>query len=231
MLLAMCNAYNLRHGAEAILDIARAMRVHAVPDLPPFPPRHRIGIRQRGLILRSDDGSRLEWSWARWSVIPPGRKEPPRYPLNNARSDKLDAWPWKALRNQRCLVPASGFWEAEKKAGASGSVPWRYYSMRDGKPFFIAGLWSNAPDPETGEIADGYTIVIDGANEAIHIHDRMPVILPPDGAAEWLSSGPLPTHLLKPYSAEAMTGWRVANDAKNSRIEPHESMSEPVAEP
>ena len=42
----MCNAYNLRHRNEAILDIARAMQL-AVADLPEFPPRHRIGITSR----------------------------------------------------------------------------------------------------------------------------------------------------------------------------------------
>ena len=51
----MCNAYNLRHRNEAILDIARAMQL-AVADLPEFPPRHRIGIKQRGLILRPSGG-------------------------------------------------------------------------------------------------------------------------------------------------------------------------------
>ena len=49
----MCNAYNLRHRNEAILDIARAMQL-SLADLPEFPPRHRIGIKQRGLILRPE---------------------------------------------------------------------------------------------------------------------------------------------------------------------------------
>ena len=40
--MPVCNAYNLRHRNEAILDIARAMQL-AVADLPEFPPRHRIG--------------------------------------------------------------------------------------------------------------------------------------------------------------------------------------------
>ena len=70
----MCNAYNLRHRNEAILDIARAMQV-AMADLPEFPPRHRIGIKQRGLILRPSGDGPLAWSWARWSLIPPGSKE------------------------------------------------------------------------------------------------------------------------------------------------------------
>ena len=40
----MCNAYNLRHRNEAILDIARAMQL-PLADLPEFPPRHRIGMK------------------------------------------------------------------------------------------------------------------------------------------------------------------------------------------
>ena len=104
----MCNAYNLRHRNEAILDIARAMQLD-LADLPDFPPQHRIGIKQRGLILRQDGDGPLVWSWARWSLVPPGAKELPPYPLNNARADKLNSWPWKAVQRQRCLTPASGF--------------------------------------------------------------------------------------------------------------------------
>src|SRR6185295_9145805 len=150
---AMCNAYNPRHRNEAILDIARAMQLE-VADLPEFPPRHGIGIGNRGLIRRPNGDGPLAWSWARWSIVPPGAKEPPAYPLNNARSDKLDGWPWKVLQLGRCLIPASGFWEPEKPARAPGSAPWSYYSMQDGRPFFLAGLWSDAPDPASGEIAD-----------------------------------------------------------------------------
>jgi putative SOS response-associated peptidase YedK len=74
---SLCNAYNLRRHNEAIIDIARAMQL-AVADLPEFPPRHRIGIKDRGLILRPNgEEGPLAWSWARWSLIPPGSKEPP----------------------------------------------------------------------------------------------------------------------------------------------------------
>jgi putative SOS response-associated peptidase YedK len=86
--------------------------------------------------------------------VPPGAKEPPAHPLNNARSDKLGTWPWKSVQRQRCLVPASGFWEPEKPARAPGSAPWSYYSTKDGRPFFMAGLWAEAHDPTTGEVAD-----------------------------------------------------------------------------
>ena len=224
----MCNAYNLRHSTEAILDIARAMQC-PVTDLTDFPPLHRIGIRRRGLILRPAGEGPLVWSWARWSVIPPGVKEPSAYPLNNARSDKLGGWPWKGLSRQRCLIPVSGFWEPEKPARAPGNAPWSYYSMRDGRPFFVAGLWSDAPDPSTGEIADSYTMVIGEANAVMRVHDRMPAILGTEAAHRWLEPGPLPAELLVPYPAEAMQAWRVGDGAKNSRIEPDAGMAEPVA--
>ena len=187
----MCNAYNLWHRNEAILDIARAMQV-AVADLPEFPPRHRIGIKQRGLILRPNGDAPLAWSWARWSLVPPGAREIPPYPLNNARADKLGAWPWKAVQRQRCLVPASGFWEPEKLAREKGVAPWSYYSMTDGRPFFMAGLWAEASDPATGEVADTYTLIITDANAVMRVHDRMPVILKTDVARRWIEPGPLP---------------------------------------
>jgi putative SOS response-associated peptidase YedK len=193
----MCNTYNLRHRNEAILDIARALQLPLTPDLPEFPPRHRIGIRRQGLILRPDKDGALIWSWARWSLIPPLSREVPPYPLNNARSDKLAGWPWKAVKHQRCLVPASGFWEPEKPARAKGTAPWSYYSLQDGRPFFMVGLWSDAPDPGTGEVADSYTVIITDANAVIRVHDRMPAILPAAAARQWFEPGPLrPVHLL-----------------------------------
>ena len=223
----MCNAYNLRHRNEAILDIARAMQL-AVADLAEFPPRHRIGIRQRGLILRPDGDGPLAWSWARWSLVPPGAKELPPYPLNNARADKLGSWPWKSVQRQRCLIPASGFWEPEKPAREKGTAPWSYYSMSDGQPFFMAGLWSEAHDPETGEVGDTYTLIITDANAVMRVHDRMPVILGTDAARRWVEPGPLPAELLAPYLAEPMQAWRVGDAAKNSRIEPSAEMAEPA---
>ena len=65
----VCNAYNLRHRNEAILDTVRAMQL-PFDDLPEFPPRHRIGITDRGLILRPRRDGPLAWSGARWSSDP-----------------------------------------------------------------------------------------------------------------------------------------------------------------
>ena len=105
---------------------------------------------------------------------------------------------------QRCLIPASGFWEPEKPARAPGNALWSYYSMKDGRPFFVAGLWSDAPDLITDGIADSYTMVIGEANAVMWVHDRMPAILGTEAARRWLEPGPLQAALLVPYPAEEM---------------------------
>jgi putative SOS response-associated peptidase YedK len=93
----MCNAYNLRHREAVILGLPQAMQLE-LTDLPEFPPWHRTGIRKRGLLLRPWGSGPLAWSPARWSLIPPGSREPRAYPLNNARSDKLASWPWRGVQ-------------------------------------------------------------------------------------------------------------------------------------
>jgi putative SOS response-associated peptidase YedK len=62
----------------------------------------------------------------------------------------------------------------------------------------------------------------------MRVHDRMPVILAMDAARRSVEPGPLPAELLAPYPAEPMTAWRVGGDAKNSRIELHSGMAQPV---
>ena len=47
----MCNAYNLRHRNEVILDIARAMQP-PLDELPEFLLQYRLGIKDRGLSVR-----------------------------------------------------------------------------------------------------------------------------------------------------------------------------------
>ena len=64
----------------------------------------------------------------------------------------------------------------------------------------------------------------------MRVHDRMPALLATDAARRWLEPGPLPAELLAPYPAEEMTAWRVADAAKNSRIEPHPAMAEPIGD-
>ena len=81
--------------------------------------------------------------------------------------------------------------------------------MKSGEPFGIAGIWEGWRHPESGELLR--TFCITSANELLDdIHDRMPVILPPEGYDRWLANiEPDPRDLLVPFPADPMMMWPV----------------------
>lgn len=212
--------------AELSLDLAGAM--------PEFERRFRIGVKELVPILRpAGDGpaedDKVRMDLAHWDLIPPGKAKP--FLRANARSDTLrEKWPWKAVLHNRCIVPADGFFEPEKPAMAKGTAPWSYYQLADGGLFAMAALFCEAADPKTGEIVPTYTIITTDANELVagRKHNRMPAILRPDQVREWLFADDLPDHVLQPFPADRMTGWRVTDRAKNRREREGPDMVEPA---
>ncbi len=231
----MCNAYSLRRSREELVQLGnhwRQLPLAVLGDPPDWEPRYRIGPRQRGLILRPQgDGQGVAWSLASWGLIPPGSKAPTKFTLTNARDDKLFGWPWSpVVRQGRCIVLCDGFYEPEKPARTPGKVPWSYYQRLGGGVFGMAGLVSEAQDPETGEVTDTYTVVTTAASPVIREHDRMPVIVDEADWAAWLAPGEPPAELLRPYPAERMEGWRVPDAARSSRGPDHPGLITPVEE-
>jgi putative SOS response-associated peptidase YedK len=66
-----------------------------------------------------------------------------------------------------------------------------------------------------------YTILTTDPNELMQpIHNRMPVIIPPNDYERWLApadSAHLPVDLLRPYPAEEMKAWKVGKAVGNTR--------------
>src|SRR3954447_21793786 len=87
-----------------------------------------------------------------------------RYTMINARAEGIEAKPAyrKPLRSQRCLVPASGFYEWDKSV--KPSVP-HYFTVTDAPLFAFAGLYDAWTNPTTGETIQTYTIITTEAND------------------------------------------------------------------
>ncbi|MEZ5905064.1 MAG: SOS response-associated peptidase family protein [Geminicoccaceae bacterium] len=163
--------------ARSAVDLGEAFarlggwQLHAglLPD--PLPQRYRISPRQQAPILRLDRSGRLVWSMGLWGFLVTGGK--PGFAPTNARDDRLTSgWPWRQVaETQRCLIPADGFFEPEKPAGAKGTVPWSYYTLGNRQLFLMAGLWNPAAHPTTGARVTSYTVVTTEASEAIRLHD------------------------------------------------------------
>ena len=139
---------------------------------------YNIAPTQTAPIVINRDGSR-QLELARWSFVPGWWKEPkpPKFSTFNARDDKLTSSGfWRAALNQnRCLIPANGFYEWEKRG--KERLP-HYIHRKDGRLMAFAGLYSFHTNPETGETSTTFTIVTTSTNRFMEpLHDRIPLVL------------------------------------------------------
>jgi putative SOS response-associated peptidase YedK len=162
----------------------------------------------------------------RWGLIPFWAKEiPKRVPLINARAESITEKPAfrQVFRSKRCLVPADGFYEWVHQGK---KVPW-HFTLVDGAPFAMAGLWDVWKNHDNQEIGS-FTIITTSANELMApIHDRMPVILDREGSLKWLENtdSVVLQNLLKPFPAEKMKACRVSDKVNSVKNEgPFETM-------
>jgi putative SOS response-associated peptidase YedK len=123
-----------------------------------------------------------------WGMTPSWSSKP----LFNARAEGLDTKPSfrRLLPRQRCLIPASAFFEWAGGTSGAKSAKTKYrIARRDGDLFAFAGLYSIRPassDPSDGELHE-CTIITTSPNRVLApIHNRMPVMLLPDDEERWL---------------------------------------------
>lgn len=128
-----------------------------------------------------------------------------------------------AFRRKRCLIPADGFYEWERREGRR--LP-HWIFRADGYPLAFAGLWASWKDPE-GDWVRSCAIVTTAAQGVVApLHDRMPVALRPEVWSDWLdrtrTSPAEVSELLRPIDAELLMEYRVAplvNSVKNNGSE------------
>lgn len=99
----------------------------------------------------------------------------------------------------------------------------------------MAGLWEHWRDRDQpgGEEIHSFTLIVTNANAAIRpLHDRMPVVLPPEHYAAWLDQGEQDTAgllaLLQPAPAD---GWALepVSTRANSPRNDDAALMEPIA--
>lgn len=159
----------------------------------------------------------------RWGLVPYWAKDAAvGNKLANARGESLAEKPSfrEALRRRRCLVLADGFYEW--RTDGTGKTPY-HFRLPDGAPFAMAGLWETwrAPGspPDAPRLHTCCLITTDANAVVGQLHDRMPVILPPEDWARWLQPGQVEpaevTPLLRPYAGamEAVQVSRYVNRA------------------
>jgi putative SOS response-associated peptidase YedK len=118
-----------------------------------------------------------------------------------------------AIRKQRCLVPATGFFEWRHEHDQK----YPYFIQTSSQSLFaFAGIWSEWANRETGEVVPTFSILTTQANPLIaKIHNskqRMPLILEPAQEQAWLSNLDEQgiRQLMQPLSEEKLKAYTIA---------------------
>lgn len=142
------------------------------------------------VIRQSPEGKRVA-HLLRWGLVPHWAKDPTiGARLNNARAEGIESKPSfrDAFRRRRCLIPADGFYEWKTEGRAKQPY---YFSAASCTPLAMAGLWESWRG-EDGEILRTCAVITTGPNAVMApVHDRMPVLVPPERWREWLAASPV----------------------------------------
>lgn len=205
-----------------------------------------LEVRQRFNVAPGDDVVGVTTSkegeprgeLLRWGLVPFWAKDPKvGYKMINARAETVAEKPAfrDALKTRRCLIVADGFYEWQPRPdGSKGRKRPFHITRADGAPFAFAGLWASWHGEDDAAIRS-CTIITTEANPKIaDIHDRMPVILPDQGAEEaWLDQGtppPLLQELLAPLPADLTARRAVGYAVSDARHDAPDCLDDAPAE-
>lgn len=179
----MCGRYAYLLPPEAMQELFKLLK-----EVMLYPPRYNIAPTQPVITIVEREGRRTAELF-RWGFVPGWVKDPKEWPLLiNARSETMSEKPAfrDALRNCRCVVPATGYYEWRKRP--DGERRPFYISARDGETLAFAGLYATWAGPN-GEEVDTVCIVTTEPNaEVSEVYERMPAILRGTAVDDWLNT-------------------------------------------
>lgn len=196
----MCGRYALTNPEQIYERFAIQQRLEVLTA------NTNIKPGQYAPIVTCDGANML--SLMQWGLVPAWAKDPRiGAKLINARAETVADKPSfkQAFRHQRCLVPATSFYEWAHTGKAK--IPFSF-SLKDHALFAFAGLYSiwKAPD---GATLPTFTIITTQPNNIVRtVHDRMPVVMEQRNEQLWLDPSITDpdalTDLLVPYASTDM---------------------------
>lgn len=218
----MCGRFSLYTNLEQIKE---QFDVQVGISEEEYYPSYNIAPSQSVLAI-INDGANNRMGHLRWGLIPSWAKdEKIGYKMINARSETIDEKPSyrRAFIQRRCILPMNSFyeWIAEEKE----KIP-MLIKMKNNELFAVAGIWETWKR-EDGEMINSCTILTTEANALVKsIHNRMPVILPPEILQHWLDPSLRDKDSLKamlsPFESTLMEAYPVSkevNTPKNNYAE------------
>ncbi|KHJ73126.1 SOS response-associated peptidase [Rhodococcus sp. Chr-9] len=153
----------------------------------------------------------------RWGLVPHFAEEVGgSAPLINARSESVATKPSfaRSLRYKRCLVPMDGWYEWQVEPAPDGKprkVPY-FMAPADGSRICMAGVWAEWRDPRNPKappLSSTAILTAQSVEQLGNVHERMPLILPPERWDAWLDPDSLGHPDLIVPSVEAISAIEI----------------------
>lgn len=150
-----------------------------------YRPSYNIAPTQPLLALSESRGERGIRPY-RWGLVPYWATDVAiGNRMINARAETLSSKSAfrEPLARRRCLVIVDGYYEW--MTGPLGKRPHRV-RKRGGGPFTLGGLWDRWRDGD--QVLESCAIITTAASDDLAaLHDRMPLVIPPDARERWVS--------------------------------------------
>jgi putative SOS response-associated peptidase YedK len=200
----------------------------------PFARRYNVAPSQGNPklyvpVIRSGEDEKPELTQLQWWLLPFFSKEPKvKYSTFNARLETVAKSPSfrEPFRKKRCLIPVLGYYEWQ--VSPKGKLPWLIQSA-NGELMHFGGLYDRWKRED--QVIESCTIIVGPTCETIKsIHDRQPVIIPPEKHEAWLdrklNDVVQVMELLQPVPEDAVKFHRVGTGVNNARNEGGELVEE-----
>jgi len=127
----------------------------------------------------------------RWGLVPHWAKDPGvGSRMINARAESAATKPAyrDAVAKRRCLLPADGWYEWQAATGPERRKQPFFITPADGSGLAIAGLWATwrGPDADAPPLVTCAVLTTEAIGPLTEIHQRMPLVLPPEEWSGWL---------------------------------------------
>ena len=202
----MCGRYATSRRAADLSSLFEAVDETGAAGEPALRPNYNLAPTAAAPLVRmSERLGRRVLSVARSGLLPhwaTDRRIAAR--MINARAETVATARAYAdsFARRRALIPADGWYEWRRERGARQAY---YMTPADGSVLAFAGIWSRwGPDG----LLTFSVLTTAAVGELARVHDRMPLLLPPQAWTEWLTA-PAGPELLRPPPAAWLEGLEI----------------------
>jgi putative SOS response-associated peptidase YedK len=181
----MCGRYAL---SAMISDIAEEFSTNSAPGII-LPADWNIKPTNDVYIIKNQAIEIASWGMiAHWSKSDDEAAKSQSSAIN-ARSESVHEKPTfkSAFRSNRCLLPATGYYEWASELGKYKTKQPIYVSRDDEKLLAFSGIFQSWTSPSGKVIQSVAIITRQAVGQLVQVHSRMPVFLPRERWQDWMN--------------------------------------------